>query len=61
MLAAAEIGEIGARAIYQQAAVFVRQTDVVTISALHVTIEVCLVGVGNPHGPGVKEIETFEL
>jgi hypothetical protein len=61
VFAAAEIGEIGARAIYQQAAIFVRQADCVTITALHVTIEVSLVGVGNPHGAGVKEIQTFEL
>jgi hypothetical protein len=61
VLAAAKIGEIRARAKHQQASIFVSQSNVVTIAALYITIEVGLVGVGDPHGAGVKEIQTLEL
>jgi hypothetical protein len=61
VLAAAEISEIGARAIHQQTAIFICQANGVTISPLYITIEVSLVGIGNPDGAGVKEIQTFEL
>jgi hypothetical protein len=43
------------------AAIFVCQANGVTISPLYITIEVSLVGIGNPDGAGVKEIQTFEL
>ena len=61
MLAAAEIGEISARAIHQQAVALVSHADRVAAAALHFAEQMRLVGLGNPHGAGVKEIHALEL
>ena len=61
VLAASGVGEEGAGAIDLQASLVVGQADGVTIAALHFAIEVGLVGVGDPDGVAVEEIQALEL
>ena len=61
VFAAAEIEEVGAGAMDQEASILVGEAHLVAVGALDFAIQMGLIGLGETHGMGVEEIESFEL